>query len=304
MADKILMMGGDRKCRLMISAWLTEGGFMVMTAENRAEGLELLRTELPDLVIADLNAHSGAGQAMLNDIKTVNCEAELIVVAHRRDEAEAVRCLCDGAYDYLLKPLKERDILKAVVRRALQKKHLEDENKRLFNELRALAVIDPLTGLNDYRHLDKCLPVEVARSTRYNHHFTVIVAGIDRLRKINQNYGHSFGDFVLRRTAHLLVDSLRLTDMVFRGNGGEFVLLLPETRKHHAVRIAERILERIRHHDFTHEECRAQITLSMGAAEFPSEARDADTLTGLAYRCLDEAKRSGRDCFFFEGQNL
>ena len=52
MADKILMMGGDRKCRLMISAWLTEGGFMVMTAENRAEGLELLRTELPDLVIA------------------------------------------------------------------------------------------------------------------------------------------------------------------------------------------------------------------------------------------------------------
>ena len=275
---------------------------MVMTAENRDEGLDLFREELPDLVIADLDTLSGAGQAMLDDIKTVNSGAELIMVAHRRDEAKVVRCLRDGAYDYLLKPLKERDILKAVVRRALQKKHLEAENKRLLNELQALAITDVLTGLPNHSHLTKCLADEVVRSTRYNHNCTVLVADIDRLRKINEGYGHSFGDFVLKRIAQLLVENLRLTDMVFRGSGAEFVLLLPETRKYHAVRIAERILECIRHHNFLLEECKAQVTLSMGAAEFPSEARDAAGLTGLAYRRVDAAKQAGRDCFVCENQ--
>ena len=302
MTDKILVIDGDRNSRLILSDWLTGEGFNVMTAESEDESLGCFRKESPDLVVADLKTVLGDGHAVPNSIKKMHPDADLIVVARRREEAKAVRCLRRGAYDYLLKPLKEREVLMAAVRRALQKKHLEAENKRLLNELQALAITDLLTGLPNHSHLTKCLADEVVRSTRYNHNCTVLVADIDRLRKINEGYGHSFGDFVLKRIAQLLVENLRLTDMVFRGSGAEFVLLLPETRKYHAVRIAERILECIRHHNFLLEECKAQVTLSMGAAEFPSEARDAAGLTGLAYRRVDAAKQAGRDCFVCENQ--
>jgi two-component system cell cycle response regulator len=300
MPEKILVVDDEEDVRLLLSEYLSAEGFKVLTAENGVEGIRLFRDESPDLVIADIKMPVRSGIDLLNDIKTMSDDVEVIILTGHSDEATAIQCLRQGAYDYLLKPIEELEVLCASVQRALQKRQLGVKNMRLLKELEQMAIQDPLTGLYNHRHLDKCLRDEVVRSTRYNHNFLVIMADIDHFKKINDTHGHLFGDFVLKRMARLLADSLRLTDTIFRYGGEEFLLLLPETRKNQAVRIAERILESVRYHDFNCEASRAQITLSMGAAEFPVEASDCSGLIGLADRRLYRAKQAGRDCFFFE----
>lgn len=300
MAEKILVVDDEEDIRLLLVTFLQEEGYTVFTAENGAEGYQAFRNEAPDLVITDVKMPVRNGLNLLNDIKRTGSDVDVIILTGHSDEATAIECLRQGAYDYLLKPLEELDVLIASIQRAFQKRNLETKNNRLIKELEEMAVKDPLTGLYNHRHLQKCLSDEVVRATRYNHPFLVIMADIDNFKHINDTFGHLFGDFVLKRMARLLEDSMRLTDTVFRYGGEEFLLLLPETGKAEAVRIGERILQSIRYHDFSCDGHKAQITLSMGGAEFPHEAQNASALIGLADRRLYRAKQAGRDCFFFE----
>jgi two-component system, cell cycle response regulator len=174
------------------------------------------------------------------------------------------------------------------------------ENRRLTEQLEQVTLKDPLTGIYNHRHMYKCLMDEIVRASRYNRSFLLIVADIDRFGKLNETYGRHAGDLVLTRMARLMEDSLRLADSVFRYDGGKFLLLLPETRMHQAIRVAERILEGVRYHVFGCDECNPQVTISMGAAEFPLESRDVPSLIEVADRRLEGAKKAGGDGFQFE----
>jgi diguanylate cyclase (GGDEF)-like protein len=88
---------------------------------------------------------------------------------------------------------------------------------------------------------------------------------------------------------------MRLTDTIFRYGGEEFIILLPETEKNKATLVADRLLDVIRSHTFDCDGNRVQITISIGSAMFPEEARDIPSLIGLADRRLYHAKKMGRD---------
>ncbi len=302
MPEKILVMDEQDGICLYLSDILTPEGYTVLTADNMPDGLRLFQVQAPDLVIADVRMPIGPLLDLLGKTKDSSLEVDLIALAAEDDESAAMDWLGKGVYDYLLKPLGERGALMPVVRRALQKRRLVVQNGRLSKELQLCTVKDPLTGLYNHRLMHKCLVDEIMRSTRYDHQFLLILADIDRLNTLNDDFGRNFGDFVLMRMARLLEDNLRLTDSTFRYEGGKFLMLLPETRKNQAVRVAERILESIRYHDFSYEGCRSRVTISMGAAEFPAEARDIPSLIGLADRRLKVAKDTGRDCFQFDTQ--
>ena len=300
MPEKILVVDEQDAIRLYLSDILTGEGYTVLTASCMADGLQLFQVETPDLVIADVKMPMGKCLDRFKEIRESQSEVDLIVLAAADDQDAAIGWLGKGAYDYMLKPLTERGVIIAAVRRALQKRRLIVQNNRLIKKLELMTTKDPLTGLYNHRFMHKCLLDEIVRSARYNHHFLLIMADIDNLKNINDVYGRECGDIVLTRMARLLEDNLRLTDATFRYDGGKFLLLLPETRKNQAIRVAERILEAIRYHDFSWNGGNARVTISMGAAEFPLEARDVQSLIGLADQRLISAKQAGRDCFHFE----
>jgi two-component system cell cycle response regulator len=300
MPEKILVMDEQEEIRLHLSDILTGEGYTVFTAMGTPDGLELFQTEAPDLVFADANLPIGSCLEMLKEIKRSRGEVDLIVLAAADDQELAIGWLEKGVYDFLPKPMTERGMIIAAVRRALQKRRLMVQNSRLVKELEQMTMKDPITGLYNHRFMHKCLLDEIVRSARYNHQFLLIMVDIDHFKNLNAVNGRNYGDFVLTRMARLLEDNLRLTDSTFRCDGGKFMLLLPETRKDQAIRVAERILESIRYHDFSWEGGKARVTISMGAAEFPLDARDAPTLIGLAGERLAYAIQSGRDCFNFE----
>jgi len=115
------------------------------------------------------------------------------------------------------------------------------DNARLFEQVRHLAVSDPLTGLANYRRLLDVLEAETERTNRNGRPFAVLLLDLDGLKTINDTYGHLVGSHALNRLAHILRIHCRAIDTAARYGGDEFALVLPETLQEEAARVANRI---------------------------------------------------------------
>jgi diguanylate cyclase (GGDEF)-like protein len=117
------------------------------------------------------------------------------------------------------------------------------DNARLFEQVRHLAVSDPLTGLANYRRLLDVLENETERTDRTGRPFSVLLLDLDDLKKINDNYGHVVGSRAISRLANTLRIHCRAVDTAARYGGDEFALVLPESQEDEAHRVANRIRE-------------------------------------------------------------
>ena len=167
-----------------------------------------------------------------------------------------------------------------------------NETLRAKNEeLERLSVTDGLTGLANHRFLLQRLKEEGVRSNRNNHPFSVLMADVDHFKNYNDTFGHPAGDEVLKKVGAIMRDAIRTMDCAARYGGEEFAIVLPETTADGAQQVAERIRARIAAEDFPGR----QITLSIGVAEFPTDADLPQAVIAVADAALYEAKRGGRD---------
>ena len=169
---------------------------------------------------------------------------------------------------------------------------LAEANTRLAQ----LAVTDGLTGLYNHRHFHERLALEVERSERSGLALSLLMLDVDHFKQFNDTHGHPAGDEVLRQLARVLADTRRANDVVARYGGEEFAVILVDTPKFTAAKVAERVRERINAHDFTDAAQKAgPITVSFGAATFPEDGSDAEALVRAADTALYAAKRAGRN---------
>jgi len=164
------------------------------------------------------------------------------------------------------------------------------------SELRHDANVDVKTGLANARHVREALASELERAARYERPLSVLVADLDFLREVNNTYGHLAGDAVLAGIGEVLRTELRTTDIPARFGGEEFVVVLPETSLPRALQLAERVRRAVadRVYDFGRDGG-TQVTVSIGVASFPADARTEDTLLRAADAALYDAKSHGRN---------
>jgi diguanylate cyclase (GGDEF)-like protein/PAS domain S-box-containing protein len=166
------------------------------------------------------------------------------------------------------------------------------EEKRLEEELRRLAVTDPLTGLYNRRHLAEALDKEFERSRRHQLPLSVLMCDVDHFKHFNDQHGHECGDHVLQMVARHLTAALRAHDLPCRYGGEEFLAVLPSTTPAGAYSVAERLRRDIA----ASQVDGLHITVSIGVASFPGVAADSpQTLIDAADRALYDAKEAGRD---------
>jgi diguanylate cyclase (GGDEF)-like protein len=237
------------------------------------------------------------GLGVLKEIKSRDRNVDVIIMTGHSDEATAVRCLKHGAYDYFHKPLEDIEILLTAVRRVLEKRALEFKNQSLIKQLEELSIKDSLTQVYNYRYLQVILDDEINRCERYGHSFFMLMIDADHFKKINDSFGHLFGDQVLRELCEIVSQELRSTDRLFRYGGEEFIVIMNEITETEISKAVERLQSTIRNHVFRYEKMESKITVSMGGAIFPDDAKDKINLIRIADQMLYKAKNSGRDRF-------
>ncbi|MBA3393019.1 MAG: diguanylate cyclase [Deltaproteobacteria bacterium] len=169
---------------------------------------------------------------------------------------------------------------------------LAEANARLAQ----LAVTDGLTGLYNHRHFHERLTLEVERSQRSGLPLSLLMLDVDHFKQFNDTFGHPAGDEVLRQLARVLGDTRRANDVVARYGGEEFAVILVDTPKFTAAKVADRVRERVNSHDFSEAAPRVgKLSLSIGVATFPDDGGDAESLVRAADTALYAAKRAGRN---------
>jgi len=176
---------------------------------------------------------------------------------------------------------------------------------KLFEQAQASIYRDGLTGLYNFRYFREYLAREIQRCERYNSPLSLVMVDIDTFKAYNDRSGHETGNQALVAIARLPSESLRKIDAPARYGGEEFALILPSTSKTGAGHVAERARERIEKHPFpgAGEQPGGRLTVSMGVATCPADAREAENLVRCADSALYVAKSQGRNQVQLYGEN-
>jgi diguanylate cyclase (GGDEF)-like protein len=307
----VLVVDDEETLRIVLAEVLTSEGHEVSVAKNAEDALQQFRVEPFPIVITDIIMGEMNGIDLLKEIKLIEPETEVIVMtsdASLETATDALRC---GAYDYLTKPFDELDLITAVANRAFETIRLRLDNQRLLETLRKDAEEleklnrqlrdsvrrDGLTGLFNHKYFRETLRVELSRCLRYERECSLIFIDVDNFKCYNDTNGHPAGDEVLKNLAQQLHDGRRSATTVARYGGEEFVILLPETGKHGAISMAEKLRRSVEETDypFADKQPLGRLTLSLGVASFPEDGSSEAEILDRADKALYRAKEGGRN---------
>jgi diguanylate cyclase (GGDEF)-like protein len=317
---KILIIAADDDRVQTTESLFRETGYETLIVPDVLSAMAVLKAETIDVVLLE---HNPSELVITDAVRIVKClqhTAYMPVVclfADAIDPQLKADVLDAGADDLLVGPVDPVEI-QARVRRLMStrtlhqeflnsKTQLEDALSRESQLLRQLrndnrqlrrrSITDGLTSLYNHRYLMEWLKTEFKIARRYGHPISFVMADLDHFKQVNDQYGHPFGDFVLKEVAVIAHKSARESDLVARYGGEEFAMVLPRTDPEMAHVFAKRFNQAIARQAFKHSGHSVQTTVSLGIATYPHDAEitSPEMLVYLADQALLEAKSSGRD---------
>lgn len=270
----------DQVACLVVLSGPSEGEIFTL---EEGRGYVIGRADTADIRILDesvsrVHAHLSLrdGQFVLEDAQSKNGT----FVGGRRIETQA---------------LADEDIICLGGVTQLKLCFVDARQERVHRRLLAAAVRDPLTGVYNRLHFDERLAAECAAAGRHGRPLCLLMIDIDDFKPINDRFGHPFGDEVLRGVAGALQQAIRREDMLFRYGGEEFAVLSRETAMAGALRLANRLRERVAAAGFATGAAEPlRVEVSIGIAEFADGMTGRD-LVARADGGLYRAKREGKN---------
>ena len=169
---------------------------------------------------------------------------------------------------------------------------------RMLEESSRMAITDPLTGLYNYRFTHDVLRKRLSEARRRKRALSLVMVDVDGLHDINERHGREVGDQVLRQFGKVLTASVRISDIVARYGGDEFIVLLPETQLSDAVMLAERMAANVAEAEWPTRDGEMTVTASLGVASFPEAGTQMQMLLKAADAALYHAKQGGRNTVY------
>ncbi|HYP77575.1 MAG TPA: diguanylate cyclase [Polyangiaceae bacterium] len=276
-----------------------EGFDEFIEAGDGLQAFKLMLDRHPDLVVCDLimPVFDGLKFLALRATRPELAGIPVVMLTAEGDANRKVEVLDQGASDYVTKPFNDRELL-ARVKVHYRLKVLQDQLREANKRLEALADTDGLTGLFNRRYFDALLGRELLRTERYKTPLGLVLLDIDHFKRVNDTYGHSTGDEVLRNVSRVVTSSVRVTDAVARYGGEEIAIVFTQTTAQGVSEVTERLRQRLA--DFSHVylgnaiKCTASFGISVcdGRGVTPSSKE----LVDRADRALYRAKHAGRNC--------
>jgi two-component system cell cycle response regulator len=265
-------------------------------ARSSQDGLLCLERNSFDLVLLDYLLPDGNGLDFLKTMNSRGIDVPVVFITGQGDEMIAAKAIQAGACDYLTKGKINKDSLLKSIMYALEKARLSKEVSHIQKKIVEMSIRDELTGLYNRRYMEEMLNVEFSRAKTYQTDLSCMILDLDHFKRVNDTFGHVYGDFVLREFAACLKNYTRSSDWRFRYGGEEFTLLVPHTDIHGARRLAEKLrktYEELVYDNGTHS---TNVTVSIGVASINHhQPHRWEDLIAYADKALYAAKADGRN---------
>jgi len=197
-----------------------------------------------------------------------------------------------------------QDMEMQIQQRTNKLEHALDELHKLKNHFESMSMIDQLTGLYNRRYFYDQVELAIANSRRYGQPLCVLILDLDNFKKVNDDYGHQFGDIVLKDVSRALMDQVRDTDILVRYGGEEFVVIFTNTDCHNGTIFSERIRKEIESLVFREQKGFSQ-TVSIGLCCVNDENDlNIESLIRHADTALYKAKEKGRNKVITYSENM
>jgi diguanylate cyclase (GGDEF)-like protein len=170
--------------------------------------------------------------------------------------------------------------------------HYKIKSENIRKELKELTLVDPLTGLYNRRYYNILMSEQALKRER--NPLYALVIDIDFFKKLNDTYGHDFGDYVLKKASEIFKENVRPFDDIVRMGGEEFLVILRDTEVYDAINVAERLRNSIEECRFIKGRKMSNVTISIGVAKYKS-GDSADELFEKADIALYQSKENGRN---------
>ncbi len=281
----------------------------IKSIQKASECIRTFEEYEPDIILLDIHLGDGNGIDILRELKNRGGRFEVLMISGNASLEDAVQAIKYGAYDFLLKPFSDLQILEKSIVRAIDSINLKIQNEQLLSELsqknfqleemnkrlHSLSVSDDLTGLYNMRFMNEFVTKEIIRAKRYNRTFAIILLDLDSLKSTNDRYGHLAGSMLIKSVADLLMGMVRKSDTVARFGGDEYLVFADELNYESAKSVGERIRENIEKLKINFEGNDISTTASVGIACFPDDGSDFRQLFAAADSAMYYSKNNGKN---------
>ncbi len=250
-----------------------------------------------DLLIVSLGLRDFDALRLCSQLRSLERTRHLplLLIADLEDRARILRGLDMGVNDYIVRPIDRNELLPRA-RAQIRRKRYSDELRNVLQASIEMAVVDPLTGLNNRRYLESHLKSLISNAASRAKPLSLMILDIDHFKQVNDTYGHDVGDEILQAFASRVKKTIRNGDLLCRLGGEEFIVVLPETNIEIAELVAERVRDAVGHVTFAIERGARNIavTVSIGIADRGRDT-DASSLFKRADLALYRSKHCGRN---------
>ena len=252
--------------------------------------VECLRTAKAFLAVP---ADDGVLASLTDELRALKPSILLVVPLYKAGNPLGMLVLARRAGTF--RPAVIRDVESARATIVLLVEQLEYLDK--ISVYSDIANVDGLTGLYNHRYFQEALSKEVARAQRLGYPVSLMMIDIDHFKQYNDNFGHPQGDIALKEIAGVLRRNIRSYDLAARYGGEEMVIVLPQVSPHRALPLVERIRTSIAELPFrgASDMHAVQLTISVGVAGLPANAKSKSELIKRADQALYLAKEEGRN---------
>ena len=231
--------------------------FTVQKATTMADAMPLLQTRDFDIAIVDLCLPDAIGLEAFEQVRSVDARIPIIVFSGSDDEDAALHAIESGAQDFVAKGHVTGQMLERAVRFAIAR-------QRKVMGIQAAADTDPLTGMNNRRHLESQFAAMHANATADSLPMCFGLFDVDHFKRVNDVHGHFVGDAVLKEVAQILIDAISPQMFAARLGGEEFALLMPGCDQAKAASLIRDILARLAQQPICLGDCEINLTASAG----------------------------------------
>ena len=276
----------DTPSNVQILAAILKDKYHIKVATSGKDCLKIATSDpRPDLILLDIEMPDMNGYEVCSKLKESSGKhIPIFFVTGKDNDSDEEKGFNLGAVDYITKPISP-----AIVR-ARVNTHIELKLQR--DALERMAMHDQLTGIYNRHYLIEAAQQKIARASRHKHPISLLMLDVDHFKAINDSYGHSKGDEVLKEMSKVLKAQNRAEDIVARFGGEEFVILLDQCDAVAAADKSEKlrqVLEQLTPGGI-------KITVSIGVAELKPGEECFDDVLKRADLAVYQAKDQGRNC--------